>query len=74
MLFPFHVFTKHGVGRKHNQVISVDAEGLKGMWAVAQGCFVGTELRVQVEEVEILVAYSFVSGIFSSLYQMPARL
>lgn len=71
MTFPLCVFIKHGAGRKHKQVI---CEGLKGTWAVAQGCLMGAELCVQVEEMEILVAHSFVVEVFSFLCHMPARL
>lgn len=67
MTFPLCVFIKHGVGRKHKQVI---CEGLKGMWAVAQGCLMGAKLCVQVEEMEILVAHSFVVEVFSFLCHM----
>ena len=72
--FALHVFVKHGVGRKHKQIISVNAEALKGMWTVAQGCFVGAELCVQVKETEILVAHSFAVEVFGFLCHMPARL
>lgn len=44
------------------------------MRAVAQSCFVGTELCVQVEETETLVAHSFVVEVFSFLCHMLARL
>lgn len=44
--FPLHVFIKHGGGRNPKQIISVKAEGSKGMWAGVQGCFGGAELCV----------------------------
>lgn len=74
MAFPLHMFVKRGVGRKHKQITSVKAEGLKGTWTSAQGRFVGAELRVQVEETEMLVAHSFVVEVFSFLCHMAARL
>lgn len=72
--FPLHVFIRHGMGRKRKHMISVNSQGLKSMWAVAQGCFVGPELCAQAEEMEMLVAHNFVVEVFSFLCHMQASL
>lgn len=71
--FPLHVFIKHGMGRKHKHMISANSQGLKSMWAAAQGCFVGPELCAQAEETERFAAHSFVVEVFSFLCHMPTN-
>lgn len=74
VVFSLQVFIKCDARRKHKQNITVNAQGLKGMWTVAQGCFVDAELRVLTREMEVLVDHSFVVGDFSLLCHMPDRL